>query len=324
MLASDFSRPDQHRGPLGTAIYWMVFWLLIYPLSRILMLFHWWPPYPSLDKPRAHFGDYQPGASDVLVCSYFKSGTTWLLQIVTQIAWKGRAEFDSMFSVAPWPDGPPVMRSMLIPLSNPSPAQLSPTGLRAIKTHLNAGLVPWRAEARYIAMTRDPKAVAVSGYHFFKAAAFGPSMPPFWNWVAQFTTRRFFIGSWAVHLSSYWSRRDEPNVLFLNYEELRGNPAQGIDRIAAFMGVTLTEEARAAVIERSSFAAMKQQESKFEPPTLYPWAVPEGAMVRKGGSGGRDPLMTPEYARRIDDFSRAELQSLGCDFDYDEAYTKVQ
>ena len=75
----------------------------------------------------------------------------------------------------------------------------------------------------------------------------------------------------------------------------------------------------AAVVAQSTFASMKAAVAKFEPGRMVPWAK-EGAMVRRGSSGGSSELLTPEQQQRIDDHCRAELERLGCDFPYDSAF----
>ena len=53
-------------------------------------------------------------------------------------------------------------------------------------------------------------------------------------------------------------------MLFLTYESMRADLPAAVDKIAAFMGVALTPDERAAVIERSTFAYMKKIGHKFE------------------------------------------------------------
>jgi len=108
-------------------------------------------------------------------------------------------------------------------------------------------------------------------------------------------------------------------VLFLTYEELKSDHVGSVRRIAEFMGVDLTLGELAAVVEQSTFASMKANVSKFEPGRMVPWAK-EGAMIRRGTSGGSSELLTPEQQQRIDAHCRAELKRLGCDFPYDAVY----
>jgi hypothetical protein len=113
--------------------------------------------------------------------------------------------------------------------------------------------------------------------------------------------------------------RDRPNVLFLTYERMRADLPGAVDAIAAFLGVNLAPTERDAVIEQSTFEHMKQIGHKFDAPGA-PWASAAGAMMRRGTRGGSSELLSPAEQRRIDDYWRAELERLGCDFPYDEAF----
>ncbi len=265
------------------------------------------------------FGDYRPSSHDVIVCAYFKAGTTWTLQIATQIAFRGDADFDNIHYAVPWPDvpAPPIARR-IIPLEDPSPVKLSPTGLRVIKTHLHQTHVPFMREARYLAVTRDPKDCAVSGYRFLQSMALGPLMPSVENWVQYFLSPNF-SDPWAEHLASYWTVRNEPNVLFLTYEEMKTNHSGTVRKIAAFLDVNLTPAEFRAVCEKSTFASMKAAGSRFEPGRVVPWGK-QSVMMRRGASGGSDELLTHEQQRRIDSHFRSELVRLGCDFPYDRVF----
>jgi hypothetical protein len=261
---------------------------------------------------------YRPTAHDVLVGAYFKSGTNWTMQLVVQIAHRGRAEFDHIHDLVPWPEVP-ARAGWAVPITDESGWRASPTGLRAIKTHLPLGVVPYEVAARYICVVRDPKDVFVSSYHFTRSAAMGPMMPTVAEWLDAYLSPDTPVGSWAAHLASFWALRERPNVLFLTYESMRADLRATVERIAAFMGVTLTAEERDAVVRRSTFEHMKTIGAKFDP-VGSPWADARGAMIRRGQRGGSDELVTPEQQRRIDDYWRAELARMGCDFPYDEAF----
>jgi hypothetical protein len=320
--ASDFVAPPRRSFPRWLRIASLIpLYGIALPVVKALELFGVWPRVMARRSmaPSEAFGGYRPSAHDVIVCSYFKAGTTWTLQIATQIAFRGQAEFDNIHHAVPWPDVPmPPMARLMIPLSDPSPARLSPTGLRVIKTHLKKEHVPFTREARYIAVTRDPKDCAVSGYRFLQSLALGPLMPTVKHWV-EFGISPRFPDSWSTHVAAWWAARHEPNVLFVTYEELKNDHAGMVSKIAKFMGVELTPAEHAAVVQQSTFAAMKAAEGRFEPGRVVPWGK-ESAMMRRGASGGSSELLTPELQRRIDDHCRSELKRLGCDFPYDALY----
>jgi hypothetical protein len=268
----------------------------------------------------SHFpATYVPAPTDVLICSYFKSGTNWTMQMAVQIAFRGRAEFDHIHDLVPWPDVAPNVR-FSVSLADDGPRLAAPTGLKVIKTHLALGPVPFSPVARYICVVRDPKDVFVSGYHFSRATTLGPLMPSVRNWLDAYLSPDTPLGSWAEHVVSYWRVRHEPNVLFLTYERMRGDLPGTIDRIAAFMGVALTADERAAVIERSTFDYMKKIGHKFDP-TGSLWSSARGAMMRRGERGSSGELLSASDQRRIDDYWRAELTRIGCDFPYDVEFT---
>lgn len=182
----------------------------------------------------------------------------------------------------------------------------------------DADRVPLNRDARYIAVTRDPKDCTVSGYRFLQSLALGPLMPTVEHWVA-FGMSPEFPDRWADHLAGWWAVRHEPNVLFITYEELRRDHLGSVRKIAEFMGLELTPAELAAVVEQSTFASMKAAASKFEPGLIVPWGK-EGAMMRRGRSGGSSELLTPEQQQRIDEHCRAELKRLDCDFPYDAVF----
>jgi hypothetical protein len=298
-------------GALVIGVYW--------PVSKLFR--KRWPRWVTrtLTKAMTRFPqDYTPTPDDVLICSYYKSGTNWTMQIAVQIAHHGHAEFEHIHDLVPWPDMT-LRAGYAIPLADDRPRRAAPTGLRVIKTHMAMDALPYSPEARYICVVRDPKDVFVSSYHFTRAMVLGPLMPSVEAWLSTFLSPDAALGSWARHVASGWRLRDRRNVLFLTYESMRADLPKAVDRIAAFMGVVLTRDERAAVIEQSTFAYMKKIGHKFDAPGA-PWASPAGSMMRRGESGQSAELLSAEQQRRIDDYWRAELVRLECDFPYDAAF----
>lgn len=323
MITSDF-RP----APLRRYATWQkcIAFLLLYgvgaPVVRLLDALGVWPRMVAAAARRTtsdSFGAYEPTRADVFVCAGFKSGTTWVLQIATQIAYRGSAEFANIHHVVPWPDAPPLAHSQIIPLANDSPARLAPTGLRIIKSHLPREKVPFSPVARYIAVVRDPKDVIVSGYHFMKAMVFGPLMPSVRHWVELNLSGSAGHGSWSHHLASFWRERSSDNVLFLTFETLKRDLPGAVMTIARFMRVELTEAELTLVVEASSWEAMKRNQCKFDPGQILPWTG-RNYFLRSGQSGGSGELLSRALQLRIDAQCRAELERV-CDFPYDEVFT---
>jgi hypothetical protein len=64
---------------------------------------------------------------------------------------------------------------------------------------------------------------------------------------------------------------------------------------------------------------MKEIGHKFDAPGA-PWASAKGAMMRRGERGASGEMLSAEQQQRIDDYWRAELARIGCDFPYDAAF----
>ena len=265
--------------------------------------------------PRA-FKGYQPTERDVFVCTYPKSGTNWAIQIAYQIAQRGRGEYEHIHDVVPWPDS---FLSNVAKLDDDATSPQNPTGLRVIKTHLWSEFVPYSPQAKYIVVARDPKDIFVSHYHF-QSGLLGPAMMSMNDLLELFLSDKW----WAHHLASYWPWRDRGNVLWLTFEEMKQDLKGTVLRIARLMEVALSEEELALVVEQSSFQYMKQIDHKFAPKRPFPLSrLTKPIMIRRGERGSASELLTHEQQAQIDRQMRAELQRLGCDFPYDEAFTTV-
>lgn len=264
------------------------------------------------------FGAYQPDAHDVLVCSYPKSGTNWMMQIAYQTAFRGQGEFEHVHKVIPWPDSVYPLQAQL---DDENLAKAAPTNLRVIKTHLDWQHIPYSPEAHYILVLRDPKDAFVSSYHFVRDVGFGVMMPSINTWLQTFLMAdTFFMGSWAENVDSYWQVRERDNVLLVTFEQMKADQRAIIQQVTDLMGVELTPEEFNLVDEKSHFRYMKTISEKFDPPKTTPWIDGDAQLIRSGKSGASSELLTVEQQRQIDDFCRAELQRLGSDFPYDEMF----
>ena len=108
-------------------------------------------------------------------------------------------------------------------------------------------------------------------------------------------------------------------MLFLTYEQMRADLGSAVDAIAALMGVDLTADERAAVVRQSTFAHMKSIEDKFESRGA-PWSSASGAMIRSGKHRASGEMLSTVDQLRVDDYWRAELARMECDFPYDAAF----
>jgi hypothetical protein len=269
--------------------------------------------------PRRAFARYSPRPQDVIVATYPKSGTNWVLQIAQQIAWRGDAEFDHIHSVVPWPDAP---SNKVVKLDAELPP--SPTGHRVIKTHHGADGTPWQKEVTCIAVVRDPKEVVVSSYHFMLGLLGILDHITVTQWLELFLSGCFPLDSWAGNAAGWWALRDRPNVLLLNFADLKRDLPGQVDRVAAAMGVELTSEERDKVLARSSFQWMKAHEAQFAPmPLPGAGSVTRPSMLRRGEAGATGEMLNGNQQIAIDQHCRQELLDLGSGLPYDDWFDTV-
>jgi aryl sulfotransferase len=97
-----------------------------------------------------------------------------------------------------------------------------------------------------------------------------------------------------------------PNVLFVHFEEMKRDFSTVRDRVARFLGYTLTPEEQQQVTEKCSFRYMKQHEELFEmaPPTMFSVA---GGQFMASGEEARHNDVTPAVRERILEHCREAL-----------------
>ncbi len=265
------------------------------------------------------FEGYPPSSHDVFVATFAKSGTNWMMQIAQQIAHYGAAEFPHIHAVVPWPDAPG--STPIGDLFDETPIENSPTGLRIIKTHLAAEYIPYSEKAKYLAVIRDPKEVLVSSYYFLGGMFGVLNHLTIDDWFDLTTRPGGLMERWAIHTASVWDWREHPNVLVMNYREIIKEPVASIELVAGVMGVTLSPEQLASVVERSSFSYMQAHEAQFAPPlTPFNKGHDLPKMVRRGKSDGSDEALSSKQQIQIDELCQANLESLGSTFPYSEAF----
>jgi hypothetical protein len=261
------------------------------------------------------FEGYTPTTHDVFVCTYSKSGTYWMLQLVTQIAGRGRAEFEHIHDIVPWPEAPiPGMANLRAPTWRDAA-----TKMRAIKTHAEAQFIPYGSAAKYVVVIRDPKDALISSYYFSDSMAPGLTSIGLRAWTDAFIEGEIPYGLWADHVASFWPWRTRENVIVVDYAEMKRDLAGVARRVAALMRVELSEAEIGAAVERSGFGHMKQQEHKFRPPVPTPNRK-NVELLRSGKQGESAELLTPEDLARVDAAMKRHLTALGSDFPYDDYF----
>ncbi|PKA60925.1 Cytosolic sulfotransferase 16 [Apostasia shenzhenica] len=233
---------------------------------------------------------YAPRPTDILLASSPKCGTTWLkaLAFAALCRLLDRNPHDLVpFIELQYLASPGKLESLQDP--------------RLLATHLPPSLLPAAVTStcRIIYVYRDPKDVFVSHWQFGKSTC-----GPLWD-----------------HAFEYWreSRRSPERVLFLRYEDMAEDAGGSLRKIAEFMGRGFSPEEESAgaveaLAELCSFENLSKQEvnktGNFRVSDQVEFrGLKNSSFFRKGKVGDSANYLSPEMARRLDEFMQEKLHA---------------
>lgn len=287
-----------------------------------------------LDSTR--WGQVPYRADDIIITTPYKTGTTWMQEIVGRLLHGPEAEIDR-HQLSPWicarfwgPIGP------IAEEVNEQPHR------RYLKSHLPLDGMRWHGQVSFVVVGRDLRDTFMSLVNHWSAytdLAFGavnddacPGLPlprfdgdvhAFWRrWITEgwFEWERDGWPFWSAshHLATWWAVRDQPNVTLVHHADLLADPVGEIARIAARAGIDADEDVIAAVADRTSFSTMKARMLRDSPPgddSTEFFSGGAGTFMHKGTNGRwRDVLNDDELAlyekraRQLDPQLRAWLE----------------
>lgn len=232
----------------------------------------------------------QPG--DIFIATYPKCGTTWTQHIVWLIQHDGDPLPAGKSMTVEIPHLEEVGKEVVASLRAP----------RAIKTHLPFQMTPYHQSAKYIYVARNPFDCAVSMYHhtrgFVKHYDFAEGT--FDEFFECFIAGEVDFGDYCDNLMSWYEHKEDNNVLFLTYENMKVDKRKAVLEIANFLGTEYfsklkDEEILNKVLEHSSFEDMSNNQSRWS--SQRPENMPP--FIRKGEVGDWTNHFSKEQERRL-------------------------
>jgi aryl sulfotransferase len=229
-----------------------------------------------------HWDRYRPRAGDVVISTSYKSGTTWMQNILRQL-------------VFPEPPRPPV--SAVSPWLDRQNSDIDATlaaleaqrHRRFIKSHLPLDALPWFPKVRYLVVVRDPRDVFMSFWNHYSQytdaqiallngpGLEGPPMPrcpddihalwPRWigeGWFPWESDGWPHSGN-LCHTATWWRFRHLPNIRFVHYADLLADLPGEIAGVAAFLGIDLPPARRAEIAAAVTFDALRRDSANAGP-----------------------------------------------------------
>ncbi|XP_078577933.1 sulfotransferase 1B1-like [Branchiostoma floridae x Branchiostoma japonicum] len=263
--------------------------------------------------------NFQMRDDDIVIASCPKTGTNWVLEIITKILQAaGKSEATSeerAFAKLEFhhPELPQTTHLMLE--DSPSP--------RVILTHLCPDLAPPgianpEGNVKVIVVMRNPKDAAVSNYHFGLNIMrnyfyFGHILAYFLTWdrfCNVFLSGEAVFGDFYNHVLSWWQKRHDPHFLFLKYEDMQKNLTDAVKNVAEFLEMDLDDVTIKRIAKDCTFHNMKKvfENSDFKHRTF---------MARKGMVGDWTNYFSPEQSQAFDAMYREKLEGTGLEFEFE-------
>ncbi|KAH7956615.1 hypothetical protein HPB52_011035 [Rhipicephalus sanguineus] len=171
--------------------------------------------------------NFKAKKGDLVQITFPKSGTHWLMYITQLILRDGQPmttyqEFAKEWRFLEYMD-----------IKNFS----SSLPLRTFVMHLALDKRTMTEEGRYVYLARNPWDVCVSFYlMMINWSNFKFQDATFEDFVDTFVSGNFGYGDYFEHVAAGYAHREEANVLFLTYEELKENTREVVLRLAHFLG----------------------------------------------------------------------------------------
>ncbi|KAH0622245.1 hypothetical protein JD844_024382 [Phrynosoma platyrhinos] len=246
--------------------------------------------------------DFEIRDSDVFLVTFPKSGTIWTQNILSLIYHEGHrngTEDTDLIDRVPWLEYKIRERDYI---NRPSP--------RLFASHM-----PYFA---IIYVARNPKDVLVSYYHFSKFSVKLEEIEDFDTVMERFLAGNVLGNLWLDHVEGWAAQRNNLNILFLMYEEMKKDLRSSVLKICNFLGKRLTEEEVDDVVDKASFGKMSV-DRRTNYTTLPPNFVDfnKGRFLRKGTVGDWKNMMTVAQSERFDSVFKERMEKLPFKFYWD-------
>eukprot|EP00035_Acanthoeca_spectabilis_P023521 m.449728 g.449728 ORF g.449728 m.449728 type:complete len:302 (-) comp19867_c0_seq1:169-1074(-) len=265
------------------------------------------------------WNDFTFRDDDIVIATYAKAGTTWVQQIVSQLLFNGE-EGLPVAEMSPWMDLRVPPKEVKLPVVE------AQTHRRFLKTHLPVDALVFSPKAKYIYIARDGRDVAWSMYnHHASANKFwyealndtpgrvGPPIEKPVDSVVQYY--REWIEKdgfpwWPFwdNVRSWWAIRDQPNVYFLHFNNLKTDMPGEMRKLAEFLGIEVDESKWEDMVTHCTFDYMKANATPSVPLGGAFWDGGAGAFIHKGTNGRWKDMLTAEDVAKYTEVAEAQLE----------------
>ncbi|XP_033753349.1 sulfotransferase 1C2A-like [Pecten maximus] len=279
------------------------------------------PKFPPLvqdtDKRMTAIRDFKSEDTDILICTYPKTGSNWVYEIISMLV-QGHATYLKAFKTIG-----------MLEVSDLA-ALADMTSPRVLSTHVPFRHLPIQHLAKgckVVHILRNPKDVTVSAYNQCKSPLVkhicdADEFPGTWDYFLRdfFENKHNFYDGFIKYEKDWEvAKRTKAvtNVYTMFYEDLRKNPIAEITRLAKYLEVPSNEELVGDIAEKCSFVKLQNAAETFK--TDGPKTIVDGKNVlfRKGTVGDWKNWFTVAQNEQFDDYLDRELKGSTLEFKYE-------
>ncbi|MCZ6502480.1 MAG: sulfotransferase domain-containing protein [Gammaproteobacteria bacterium] len=281
--------------------------------------------HPFMDSGR--WESFEHRAGDVLICTSYKAGTTWMQMICAQLILQTPQLSQSLTTLSPW------LEFRVNPLDEVNATFAGQTHRRFIKTHTALDGIPYWDDVTYLFCGRDPRDVFISLTnhlanndieHVMRLAAergiLFDEPPPIpedpnelfrmWLTVPTFEWEEDGFPYWShfSHGKSFWEFRHVPNIHFFHYSDLKADLSGQMHRIAELLDIKVDEALWPQLVEAAGFQSMKRNADLLAPEVDNAAWHSNSQFFHKGTTGQWTNVLSKE---NLEMYDRIKVDRMG-------------
>ena len=257
--------------------------------------------------------DFKPRDNDIVIATTLKAGTTWTQALVVNLLFPDQNFPKNVTEFSPWLDSTDFPIDVVLKELNGQKHR------RVIKTHLPLDALRFFPEIKYIYVSRDGRDVALSlwNHHLnyipevYDMMNNSPELigdkfphPPedFHTYWRDWCTKGWFdwesdgypFWSHLQGVQSWWNYRHLPNILFMNYADMKKDIKASIEKIANFLNIEVTSDRINDVEKKISIKAMREAAETYVPDAGASWQGGAKTFINRGINGRWKDILSPD------------------------------